>query len=90
MVLHKMTVRIADGFHMRSAMVLADAMNVYHSDVMVCHAGSVVDAKSILELMAACIRYGDEIEIMASGPDERAALAAAVQVVDVPAPCCLA
>jgi phosphocarrier protein HPr len=91
MVSQKVIVRAADGLHMRSAMALSDGLRAFESDVAVlCHGDSVVDAKSILEMIAACIRCGDEVEIVATGPDERAALDAALRAVESSADCCLA
>lgn len=91
MVSQKVIVRATDGLHMRSAMALSDGLRTFESSVAIlCHGDSIVNARSILEMIAACIRCGDEIEIMATGSDERAALDAAVHAVESPIECCLA
>jgi len=43
--------------------------------------GGMLNGKSIMSLIAACIKCGEEIEIQCSGPDERAALKKALELV---------
>ena len=40
------------------------------------------NAKSVLSVLGACIKSGDEIEIVCEGPDEEAALSEMVQLVE--------
>lgn len=40
-----------------------------------------VNAKSVLSVLAACVKSGDEIEFICDGPDEEEALAAMVRVI---------
>ena len=44
--------------------------------------GKPVNGKSIMNIMAACIKFGAELEIKCEGPDEEAALAKAVELVE--------
>ena len=88
MVSIDMTVPGVDGFHMRSAMELSDLMCTFESDVIVLHNGNAADAKSLIELMAACMRHGDRITIVATGPDEREAIEAAAGAVESSRLCC--
>ena len=90
MVSLDMTVPGPDGFHMRSAKELSDLMSTFESDVTVLHNGNALDAKSLLELMAACMRHGDSITIVATGPDERETIAVAARVVEDSRLCCTA
>ena len=41
-----------------------------------------VNAKSVMNLIAACIKFGAEIEILCDGQDEEAALKEAVSLVE--------
>ena len=41
-----------------------------------------INGKSIMNLMAACLKQGSEIEIQCDGPDEQAALDAAVKLIE--------
>lgn len=67
---------------MRPASAFATAMGKYASDVTIKHNGKDVNAKSLMNIIAACIKCGNEIEIVASGSDEEAALAEAASMVE--------
>jgi len=70
------------GLHMRPATLFSAAVTPFESDVKVKFNGNEFDGKSVMMLMAACIKCGAEIEIIANGPDEEAALAKAVELVE--------
>ena len=82
MVSQKVTLVNAQGFHMRPASVFAQAMAKYSSNVTIKFNGSDYNAKSLLNIIAACIKCGSEIELVADGPDEDEALAEAVQMIE--------
>ena len=82
MVSKKVTLINAQGFHMRPASVFAQAMAKYSSNVTIKFNGSDYNAKSLLNIIAACIKCGSEIELVADGPDEDEALAEAVQMIE--------
>ena len=44
--------------------------------------GKSINAKSIMSLMAACIKQGSEIEIVCSGENEQDCLKAAVALIE--------
>ena len=67
---------------MRPATVFSQAMAGFKSNIQIKHNGSSYDAKSVMMLMAACIKCGAEIEIICDGSDEEAALAKAVELVE--------
>lgn len=70
------------GMHMRPAQVFVSAMARYKSDVTILFNGKTINAKSIMNLMAACIKQGSEIEIRCDGEQEAEALKAAVALVE--------
>lgn len=82
MVSKKLTLTNAQGFHMRPASVFASAMGKYASDVTIKFNGNDYNAKSLLNIIAACIKCGSEIEIVCSGSDENEALEEAVQLIE--------
>lgn len=82
MVSKKVTLVNAQGFHMRPASVFATAMGKYTCNVFLKHNGSDVNAKSLLNIIAACIKCGSEVEVICDGPDENEALAEAVQMIE--------
>lgn len=82
MVSAKTKVINPQGMHMRPAQVFVNEMGKFKSDVIILCSGKTINAKSIMNLMAACIKQGCEIEIQCSGEQENEALARAVELVD--------
>lgn len=82
MVSQKVTLINSQGLHMRPAKDFAAAMGKHSCDVTLDFNGKKINAKSIMNLMAACIKVGSEIEIICDGDDEKEALAEAVQMVE--------
>lgn len=70
------------GMHMRPATVFSAAVTPFDSEVKIKFNGNEYDGKSVMMLMAACIKSGAEIEIVCNGADEEAALAKAVELVE--------
>lgn len=70
------------GMHMRPAGMFANAMMKFDSDVNLVANGKSVNAKSIMNLIAACIKCGTEVEVQCSGADEQAALLEAVRLIE--------
>ncbi len=69
------------GMHMRPAQILVTELGKYDSTVTILFGEKTINAKSIMNLMASCIRRDSELEICCEGPDEAEALAAAVRLV---------
>ena len=82
MVSKKVTLVNAQGFHMRPASVFATAMGKYSSNVTILFNGNSYNAQSLLNIIAACIKCGSEIEIVCEGDDENEALADAVERIE--------
>ena len=78
------TVRITNaiGLHLRPAGVLARAMMKFECEVTLLAGEKTVNAKSIMNLMAACIKCGDEVTIRCDGADEQAALVEAARLIE--------
>ena len=70
------------GMHMRPAQLFVNEMTPYDCDVTILFGGKEINGKSIMNLMAACIKQGSEIEIRCDGKDVQAALKAAVALVE--------
>ena len=82
MVSKKVKVVNSEGFHMRTASNFAAAMGKYSSDVKIEVNNMEVNAKSVMNLIAACIKFGTEINIVCDGEDEQEALNEAVSMVE--------
>lgn len=70
------------GFHMRPAHVFVTNMSKYKSDIFIVSNGQEVNGKSIMNIMAACIKCGSDIEIRCSGEDEQDALDTASTLIE--------
>ena len=82
MVSKKLTLVNPQGFHMRPASLFASAMGKYSSKITIKFNGNEYNGKSLLNIMAACIRCGSEIELICDGADESEALAEATQLIE--------
>lgn len=81
MVSKTVTVTDPEGLHMRPAGVFTKEMSKFDSDVRINFDGKSFNGKSIMNVIAACIKCGSEIEIECSGSDEAEALEKAVELV---------
>lgn len=70
------------GMHMRPAQVFSAEMARYDSSVTILFGEKAINGKSVMELMASCIKMGSEVEIRCEGPQESAALNAAVRLME--------
>lgn len=82
MVSKQLVLTNPNGFHMRPATVFANAMGKFQSDITIKFNGTNYNAKSLLNIIAACIKCGSEIEIICSGDDEKEALDEAVKLIE--------
>lgn len=72
----------AQGFHMRPASVFAAEMSGFSSDVFIKHGDVNVNGKSVMALIAACLKFGTEFELTVSGEDEEAAMEKAAEMIE--------
>ncbi len=82
MVTVKVKIINPQGMHMRPAQLFVNTMASYQCDITILFNGTSINAKSIMHLMAACIRQGSEIELQCSGEQETEALRAAVELIE--------
>jgi len=76
------TIRNASGLHLRPTGMLCNEAIKYQSSVKFKSHNNLTNAKSVLSVLGACIKCGDEIEFVCEGPDEEEALAAMVRLVE--------
>lgn len=70
------------GFHMRPANVFVTEMANFKSDINLIAGEKTINGKSIMNIMAACIKYGTELTVECSGPDENEMLEKAVSLIE--------
>ena len=74
MVSEKILVGSALGIHLRPAGAMCDTAVKFDSHIT--FKNKVVNAKSVISILASGVGCGDEITLMAEGPDEEEALKA--------------
>lgn len=77
-----LTIKNAQGFHMRPAGQFAAAMAKFNCNVTIKFNGSDVNGKSLMNIIAAGIKCGSTIEIVCDGDDENAALDSATSLIE--------
>ena len=81
MVKEKVLVNNKTGLHLKPAGMLCNEAIKYESSVMFQVRALTVNAKSVLNVLAACVKPGEEIEFICEGPDEAEALAGVIAVI---------
>ena len=75
MVSRTYTISNAEGLHMRPAGVVAKEMAKFSSNVTIVFAEKRINAKSLINIISACIKTGAEVTFECDGEDEEAAIA---------------
>ena len=70
------------GMHMRPAQLFIKEVTPFGCDVTIVFNGKEINGKSIMNLMAACIKCGSELEVRCNGADEQAALDKAIELIE--------
>ena len=77
----KIAIKNPTGLHLRPAGNLCREAMKFKSKVTFDYDGNIANAKSVLSVLGACIKSGDEITIICEGEDEEIALSDMVQLV---------
>jgi len=76
MVQKVLTINNKTGLHLRPAESLCNMASKFTSSITFKHDRSLVNAKSVISVLGARVKSGDEIELYCEGEDEEAAMAA--------------
>ncbi|MDD6072685.1 MAG: HPr family phosphocarrier protein [Clostridium sp.] len=82
MVSKKVKVINPSGLHLRPAGVLSQTSMKFKSNIIIESGEKKIVAKSVLNVMAAGIKCGTEINVICEGPDEEEALAAITEAIE--------
>ena len=82
MVSQKVTVNNPSGLHLRPAGNLCSEAMKYSSAITFAFEGGKANAKSVLSVLGACVKSGDEITLVCEGEDEQAAIDALVALIE--------
>ena len=81
MVSRKVIINNPTGLHLRPAGILCKEAMKYKSRVTFRFKDHTANAKSVLSVLGACVKSGNEIELICDGKDEERALEALVAVI---------
>ena len=82
MISQKITVNNPSGLHLRPAGNLCNEAGKYQSNIEFVFGGGRANAKSVLSVLGACVKSGDEITLVCEGEDEQAAIDALVALIE--------
>ena len=74
MLKNKLIINIPAGLHLRPISVLCNYAINFKSKITIRTVDKAVNAKSVLGMLSACVKSGDEIELICDGPDELQAM----------------
>lgn len=82
MVQAKTVVKNPSGLHLRPAGILCKEAMLFKSSITFQVRNTTANAKSVLSVLGACVKAGDEVEFTCNGPDEKEALDAMIHLVE--------
>lgn len=82
MVSQKVVIKNPTGLHLRPAGILCKEAMQFKSHITFRYRNNIVNAKSVLSVLGACIKSGDEIEMICEGEDEEKALAVMIGAIE--------
>ena len=83
MVSQKVKIKNPTGLHLRPAGVLCKNAIEYTSVITFKYGGeNVANAKSVLSVLGACVKSGDEIELICEGEDEETAMREMIALIE--------
>ena len=82
MVRQKVTIKNPTGLHLRPAGIFCNTASSFQCKVTFEYGNSTANAKSVLSVLGACIKKGDEIELVCDGEDEELALKTMVKAIE--------
>ena len=82
MVSQKVVIKNPTGLHLRPAGVLCKEAMQFKSLITFTFRDNTANAKSVLSVLGACVKCGDEVEFVCDGEDEKEALKALVEAIE--------
>ncbi len=82
MVTQRITIKNPTGLHLRPAGLFCKTAVQFKSKITFQHKDITANAKSVLSVLGACIKAGDEIELICEGEDEGKALVAMLEIIE--------
>lgn len=82
MISRKITIKNPTGLHLRPAGILCRTAMDYKCLITFQFKDTTANAKSVLSVLGACVKSGDEIELTCDGVDEKEAMTALIAAID--------
>ncbi len=82
MVKRRVTINNPTGLHLRPAGIFCNTANQFACKVTFEYDDTAANAKSVLSVLGACIKKGDQIILCCDGPGEEDALKAMIEAVE--------
>ena len=82
MVSQKIVIKNPTGLHLRPAGILCKEAMEFKSLITFRFRENTANAKSVLSVLGACVKSGDEIELMCEGEDEEEALKTLINAIE--------
>lgn len=82
MVSQKVVIKNPTGLHLRPAGILCKVAMRYKSQITFQVRDNTANAKSVLSVLGASVKYGEELEFTCSGSDEEEALRGMIEAVE--------
>lgn len=82
MLSRKITIINPSGLHLRPAGVLSQTAMKFKSDIIIEFGEKRIVAKSVLNVMAAGVKSGTEVNLIIEGDDEEEAMKTLVEVIE--------
>jgi len=70
------------GLHARPAAIFVKTAGKFKSEINIEHNNSVLNAKSIMNILSMGLKKNDEIKIIVNGPDEKEALDELINLIE--------
>lgn len=82
MVSQRVVVKNPTGLHLRPAGVLCKTAMQFKSLITFTFQNTTANAKSVLSVLGACVKSGDEVEFVCEGEDEKEALKTIIEAIE--------
>lgn len=82
MITKKVKITNPTGLHMRPAGIFCNKASEFESSIRFRYDNTTANAKSVLSVLGACIKSGDEIVLECEGLDEKEAMEAMVKAIE--------
>ena len=78
----KISIKNPTGLHLRPAGILCKEAMQFKSHITFTCRENTANAKSVLSVLGACVKCGDEVEFVCEGVDEEEALEALISAIE--------